>query len=1074
MTNGATMFRTSGTRFIAALALAWPSAALAQDGAISGTVTDENGLALTTVSVTATGPALGDESRTALSSGQGLYTLTGLPTGTYSLRFVYPGFSVETRAGVAVTAGERTVVDMVLVSLRTVTLEELTAVVTGTHFAAPPISLPYAVDVSTRESLQEEGSPLIVDFFKRLGANHGSLGERNSWYNRSGALIPETVASVNLRGLGASRTLVLLNGRRQVYTPSRLPGGRFVDVNSFPSIALDRIEVLKEGASAIYGSDAVAGVANFVTRQDFEGFEITAAHDYFSGAGDSNAAAIWGGRMGSTNVVLSAEWAARQELMPEERNWGLRPYPGPGGGGWSYYGNPGAFLMPTLTGNETPREFVSTLIDSQFGASPSLFVDPDCENFGGVNEGVTCRFRYQPYDNLIDKQNHIRAFGEINSELGTGTTLHLEGLWSEAAIPDWRTTPSFPPISLYDGNQIVTAANPGRQAFCAANAAHAGFASAADCLEDDWYFYGRLVGNSGPGRTLGRSSRTQRIAASLDRHFEATEGHLDISVSYSRATGNVNQPAEYAYRKHLAFRGFGGPNCGVDVVVDPASPSGMSLGPTGGAVAGQGDCMFYNPFSNAIQRAEQPGTRYTGADNPSYVAGGANSAELIDWINEEVDLFNTADLFVAEATLTGQFTEALGYALGYQFRRFDVSGTPNDPGNQAINPCQVPGDRTCLEQAGPFTFTTGYFPYEDGQTVHRFYGEIPLSFEDRLDVQVAANYEFHDVASSFDPKISVRLNLTESDAHQLSLRGSLQSTFRVPSVDDVNTDQITALEYVQEVDVYKAVDTFGNPDLEPERALTGNLGLIFFHYPSRLQATFDYWSYDFRDVINVIPHSSITRLYHEGGASRAAVQELVKCPDGWNTGTCDSALIERIRIDLINWPGMQTSGFDWSLSTRRTLGNGELSFGIDGTYTRTYDIKALEFNNVELVGATEGAGKLNRFNPLAWPLPRWKWSASIGYHGERYSAIGNVNYISSYEDDLNAGDPTYAYRAIDAFGTFDATLMMKLTGNIDAFVTGFNLFDSAPPLVNQEGAYDGLTHDPKGRRIKAGMTYTIN
>ena len=1074
MTNGATMFRTPSARFIALLALAWPSAALAQDGAISGTITDEAGLALPTVSVTATGSALGDESRTALSSQQGLYSLTGLPAGTYSLRFVYPGFAIETRAGVAVTAGDRTLLDVALVSLRTVTLEELTAVVTGTHFAAPPISLPYAVDVSTRESLQEEGSPLVVDFFKRLGANHGSLGERNSWYNRSGALVPETVASVNLRGLGASRTLVLLNGRRQVYTPSRLPGGRFVDVNAFPSIALDRIEVLKEGASAIYGSDAVAGVANFVTRQDFEGFEVTAAHDYFSGAGDSNAGAIWGGRLGSANVVLAAEWAARQELMPEERDWGLRPYPGPGGGGWSYYGNPGAFLMPSLTGNETPSEFVSSLIGSQFGANPSLFVDPECENFGGVNEGVTCRFRYQPYDNLIDKQNHVRAFGEINGELGASTTFHLEGLWSEATIPDWRTTPSFPPISLYDGLQLVVPENPGRQAFCAANAAHAGFGSAADCLEDDWYFYGRMVGNSGPGRTLHRSSRTQRIAASIDRHFEETEGHLDISVSYSRASGNVNQPAEYAYRKYLAYRGFGGPNCGVDVVVDPTSPAGMSLGSIGGAVAGQGDCMFYNPFSNAIQRAEQPGTQYTNANNPGYVAGGANSPELLGWINEEVDLFNTADLFVAEATFTGQLTEALGYALGYQFRRFDVTGTPNDAGNQALNSCQVPGDRSCLEQAGPFTFTTGYFPYEDGQTTHRFYGEIPLNIGDRLDLQFAANYEFHDVASSFNPKLSARVSLTESDDHQLSLRGSLQSTFRVPSVDDVNTDQITALEYVQEVDVYKAVDTFGSEDLEPETALTGNLGLIFFHYPSRLQATFDYWSYDFRDVINVIPHSSITRLYHEGGASRAAVQGFVKCPDGWGTGTCDAALIERIRIDLINWPGMKTSGFDWSLSTRRTLGSGELSLGIDGTYTRTYDIKALEVDGVELVGATEGVGQLNRNNPLAWPLPQWKWSASAGYHADRYSIIGNVNYISSYDDDLNAGDPTYAHRVIDAFGTFDATVMMKLTDSIDAFVTGFNLFDTAPPLVNQEGSYDGLTHDPKGQRLKAGMTYTIN
>ncbi|WP_419162659.1 hypothetical protein [Candidatus Palauibacter sp.] len=85
--------------------------------------------------------------------------------------------------------------------------------------------------------------------------------------------------------------------------------------------------------------------------------------------------------------------------------------------------------------------------------------------------------------------------------------------------------------------------------------------------------------------------------------------------------------------------------------------------------------------------------------------------------------------------------------------------------------------------------------------------------------------------------------------------------------------------------------------------------------------------------------------------------------------------------------------------------------------------------------------------------------------------IGNLHYISSY-DDPDSVDP--AHRVIGSFGTFDATVMMKLTDSIDAFFTGFNLLGTAPPLVNQEGSYDGLTHDPKGRRIKAGMTYTIN
>ena len=93
------------------------------------------------------------------------------------------------------------------------------------------------------------------------------IGERSSWYNAGqAATLSESIANVNLRGLGASRTLVLINSRRQTYVPARLIGGRFVDVNVIPAIAIDRVEVLKEGASAIYGSDAVSGVANFLTR----------------------------------------------------------------------------------------------------------------------------------------------------------------------------------------------------------------------------------------------------------------------------------------------------------------------------------------------------------------------------------------------------------------------------------------------------------------------------------------------------------------------------------------------------------------------------------------------------------------------------------------------------------------------------------------------------------------------------------------------------------------------------------------------------------------------------------------
>ena len=197
--------------------------------------------------------------------------------------------------------------------------------------------------------------------------------------------------------------------------------------------------------------------------------------------------------------------------------------------------------------------------------------------------------------------------------------------------------------------------------------------------------------------------------------------NLDVGVSYSRATGNMNQPAEYAYRKFLAFRGYGGPNCGVGVVADATSPSGMRLGDAGSAQPGVGDCMFYNPFGNGIEFSAQPGAAWENNPNPMYVSGLENSRAMLDWINEQVDVDNEAELLVAEATLSGNWLpEKVDYALGYQYRRLDVSAIPNAVGNYELNPCVVPGDRSCIDpvtgrqsgaRAGAFTFSSGYYPY---------------------------------------------------------------------------------------------------------------------------------------------------------------------------------------------------------------------------------------------------------------------------------------------------------------------------------------------------------------------------
>ncbi|MYI76380.1 MAG: TonB-dependent receptor plug domain-containing protein, partial [Gammaproteobacteria bacterium] len=216
--------------------------------------------------------------------------------------------------------------------------EELEEVlVVGSLIRATPIDASHAVTIVDRNTYESQGAPLVVDLLKNLGGSNGVAGERSGWYNSSlPAAVPESVSNVNLRGLGASRTLVLFNGKRQTYLPARLVGGRFVDLSVLPSVAIERVEILKEGASAIYGSDAIGGIANFVTRRSFRGFETSVSIDSFDSAQDMILNAIYGGAIGDLGeFAMSFEHERRAELEAEDRDWALRPLVDPWRAAWS-------------------------------------------------------------------------------------------------------------------------------------------------------------------------------------------------------------------------------------------------------------------------------------------------------------------------------------------------------------------------------------------------------------------------------------------------------------------------------------------------------------------------------------------------------------------------------------------------------------------------------------------------------------------------------------------------------------------------------------------------------------------
>lgn len=210
------------------------------------------------------------------------------------------------------------------VSAQDTPVEEIT--VTGSYFRGSPLDAPSPVQVIDRSSIEAQGAAVIWDVIKNLEVNSGSITNPGS---DNGQV--EGTANVNLRNLGENSTLTLINGKRMVPAAAvTQSGGEFVDLNSIPLVMTDRVEVLTDGGSALYGADAVAGVVNIIMRTEFEGLEIygdlqgvQAADDAY----DATVSAIWGTSFndGATNLVLSAERFERDPVAVKDGNF-FGPY----------------------------------------------------------------------------------------------------------------------------------------------------------------------------------------------------------------------------------------------------------------------------------------------------------------------------------------------------------------------------------------------------------------------------------------------------------------------------------------------------------------------------------------------------------------------------------------------------------------------------------------------------------------------------------------------------------------------------------------------------------------------------
>ena len=325
-------------------------------------------------------------------------------------------------------------------------------IVTGSYIRGTPEDAALPVDVFTADDLAEQGVDSPLEFIKELPSVGASLGDTNQFSTDAQGF--QGVGSLNLRGLGPQRTLVLLNGKRTILTP----GAGFVDTQLMPLFALERIELLKDGAGSTYGSDAIAGVANFITRSTFTGFELQGDYNFIDGSDNNYSISALAGFefADSANFVIGAGWQHRSELGSIERDFA----------NVGYETNPSAYSALA-----TPGLFAVSYFDTGTGTvNTQVRPDVGCEDLGGTVDIGRCYFTYVPFDNITEDEDRYQVFGELTVDLSDTIRFQADALYSRSELTSLNYSPAFPPTQGPRGSGFVSAfttspANPGVAAF---------------------------------------------------------------------------------------------------------------------------------------------------------------------------------------------------------------------------------------------------------------------------------------------------------------------------------------------------------------------------------------------------------------------------------------------------------------------------------------------------------------------------------------------------------------------------------------------------------------------------------
>ena len=815
--------------------------------------------------------------------------------------------------------------------------------------------------------------------------------------------------NINLRGLGVSSTLVLLNGRRQVV--SALPtidGSSFVDLSALvPTIALEQVEILEDGAAAVYGSDAIAGVANFVTRSDYQGFEVSVEHRERTDEGsqsDDRVDLLYGRDfLESGNLLLALSYLDRTQLVMGEVDWRTPS--------WSSAANPGNFIVLADTvladGTQLASGTTTAAPHCTQYAPPAGYIPPQALAANPSTHSV-CRFDFGPQITVGPEEGRFQAFAQIGFDLGEQTRLTAELGYTHNNIR--RTiSPSLPAISPRLPH--VPAAHPGNPFRDSNNDPVA------------LRYIGRVYGVDEPSETNYFNSETRRMA--LIAEGDATD-HLSWEMSFLHARSDIDWRVPDTLYRHLQ-NAMGADEGDTGLLgVGPDCPDDRDDLQNGDV------CLFYNPFSvaNKVLAMTWDGNEFGGTRSGTT----AEQAFMRNYLFADSIAATESELDVFEAVVTGDGLSLpdgspIGYALGVQYRDESIRGDFNQLSNDF-----------------EFSFIGGNPDYSGSRDVIAVFGEVLLPLSPDFEATLGVRHEDYGgaIGSTTDPKLSLLWTPTDL----LSLRASASSSFRAPSLHQTQGVQASYSDVREGGRQFFVPNlTSGNRNLKPETATSLNLGgsVALENWELNL----DYWSFRFEDAL---ARENPQEIVNTDAQRIAAGEEsrVVRTAGG---------TISRVNTRYINTDEIRTSGLDFSVRGQFQTDSGRFLSGLHATRVLEYDITRPDGQKID------GAGHLN-FANIGSPMPEWRSTLNLTWQRGNHQAVLMFNYTSDYRHRRTA---TVTDR-IDSFATFDLQYRLELAGLIgpdaDTSLTAgiLNVTNEDPPYVNIGGGYDPRTADPRGRR----------